>query len=86
MSTTLIVIILAIALVAFFVVGMSLTLMIKGHNIDSEISTNKHMKERGITCAIQEHASADSESCDKLCGDNSCFTCEKNESTSRVRV
>ena len=85
MSSTLIVILLAIFFVAFFVLGMSLTLIFKGHNIDSEISTNKHMKERGITCAVQEHAAAESASCDKLCGDNSCFTCDKNESSSRVK-
>ncbi len=84
MSSTLTVILLALFFVAFFVVAMSLTLIFKGHNIDSEISTNKHMQERGITCAIQEHASTDSASCDKLCGDNTCFTCEKNESSSRV--
>ena len=84
MSSTLTVILLSLFFVAFFVVAMSLTLIFKGHNIDSEISTNKHMQERGITCAIQEHAATDSESCDKLCGDNTCFTCEKNESTSRV--
>ena len=32
---------------AFSSMGMSLTLMIKGHNIDSEISTNKNMQRLG---------------------------------------
>ncbi|MEG1623017.1 MAG: hypothetical protein RR330_06580 [Alistipes sp.] len=54
MPTWLIVILCAVVALALFVLGMSLTLMLKGHNIDSEISTNKHMQERGIKCAIQE--------------------------------
>ena len=33
---------------------MSLTLMFKGHFIDSEISTNKNMQRLGIKCAVQE--------------------------------
>ena len=43
MSTTLLVILVAIGVVGFFMLGMSLTLIFKGHNIDSEISTNKEM-------------------------------------------
>ena len=41
MSNWIIVILCAVAAVALFVAGMSLTLMLKGHHIDSEISTNK---------------------------------------------
>ena len=41
MPTWLIVFLFALGAVALFVVGMSLTLMIKGHHIDSEISTSK---------------------------------------------
>ena len=44
----------ALGAVGLFVVGMSLTLMIKGHHIDSEISTNKDMQRLGIRCAVQE--------------------------------
>ena len=54
MPTWLIVFLFALGAVALFVVGMSLTLMIKGHNIDSEISTNKNMQRLGIKCAAQE--------------------------------
>lgn len=54
MPTWLIVLICSIAAVALFVVGMSLTLMLKGHHIDSEISTNKNMQKLGIRCAVQE--------------------------------
>ena len=76
MSTTWIVILIAIVLVAFFVLGMSL------HNIDSEISENKHMRERGIKCAVQETHELDAEragkkaACDDttVCGGN-CSSC-----------
>ena len=33
---------------------MSLTLIFKGHHIDSEISTNENMRKLGIKCAVQE--------------------------------
>ena len=59
MPAWLIVLLCAIAAVAFFVVVMSLTLMIKGHHIDSEISTNKEMQRLGIKCAVQETREAD---------------------------
>mgnify|MGYP007120240179 CR=1 FL=1 len=59
MPTWLIVILCAVAAVGLFVIGMSLTLMIKGHHIDSEISTNKDMQRLGIKCAVQETREAD---------------------------
>ena len=59
MPAWLIVLLCAIAADAFFVVGMSLPLMIKGHHIDSEISTNKEMQRLGIKCAVQETREAD---------------------------
>lgn len=59
MPAWLIVILCAVAAVGLFVVGMSLTLMIKGHFIDSEISTNKNMQRLGIKCAVQETREAD---------------------------
>ncbi len=54
MASWLIVLLCSIGAVAFFMVGMSITLMIKGHFIDSEISTNKHMRQMNIHCAVQE--------------------------------
>lgn len=50
----LIVVLCTAAAVACFVAGMSLTLIIKGRHIDSEISTNAEMRRRGIKCAVQE--------------------------------
>ena len=54
MPSWLVVVGISIVAVGFFVIGLSLTLMIKGHNIDSEISTNKDMQKLGIKCAVQE--------------------------------
>ncbi len=59
MPDWLIVVLCAVAAVGLFVLGMSLTLMIKGHHIDSEISTNKNMQRLGIKCAVQETREAD---------------------------
>ena len=59
MAPWLIVLIGAACAVALLVVGLSLTLMIKGHHIDSEISTNKDMQRLGIKCAVQETREAD---------------------------
>lgn len=54
MPDWLILILCAVAAVGLFVVGMSLTLLVKGRHIDSEISTNKNMQRLGIKCAVQE--------------------------------
>lgn len=59
MSTWLIVLLFSIGAVALFVVGLSLTLIFKGHPIDSEISTNPNMQRLGIKCALQETREAD---------------------------
>lgn len=81
MSTTLIIILISIGLVAFFVLAMSLTLMFKGHNIKSEISDNENMRERGIKCVIQETRELDAEaaglsSCDEnVCTSGDCASC-----------
>lgn len=54
MPTWLIILLFTILAVGFFVLAMSLTLIIKGHHIDSEISTNKNMQKLGIKCAVQQ--------------------------------
>ena len=54
MPQWLIIIGISVRAVGFFVLGLSLTLIIKGHHIDSEISTNKDMQRLGIKCAVQE--------------------------------
>ena len=79
MPTWLTVILCAAGAVAFFVVGMSLTLMLKGNNIDSEISTNREIQRRGIKCAVQETREAiqqsDCKETSELCSVN-CAGCD----------
>ena len=76
MAHWLIVLLFSIAAVALFVIGMSLTLMIKGHNIDSEISTNKDMQRLGIKCAVQESREESVQTdCDSVCSGN-CSACD----------
>ena len=54
MPNWLVVILFAVGAVAFFGIALSLTLIFKGHHIESEISTNPNMKKLGIKCAVQE--------------------------------
>ena len=54
MSSLLITIIAAIVVVGFFALAMSLTYILTGHHIQSEISTNPNMQKMGIKCAVQE--------------------------------
>ncbi len=76
MAHWLIVLLFAIAAVALFVVGMSLTLMIKGHHIESEISTNKNMQRLGIKCAVQESREDSGQTdCNDVCSGN-CSACD----------
>jgi uncharacterized protein YneF (UPF0154 family) len=65
MSSILVVIVASIIVVAFFFVGLGLTRMVKGHDIQSEISTNPHMQERGIKCAMQQEREAQLEAMGK---------------------
>ena len=54
MSSGWLIFLIAVGVVAFFVVGMSLTIIFKGHYMESEIGENRHMKARGIRCASQQ--------------------------------
>lgn len=72
---TIIVIGIAIVAVAALVAGLSLTLIVKGHHIDSEISTNRHMKARGITCAVKDATPADCTQPSIACEGASCESC-----------
>ena len=65
MSSILVVIVASIIVVAFFFVGLGLTRMVKGHDIQSEISTNPHMQERGLKCAMQQEREAQLEAMGK---------------------
>lgn len=80
MNPTLLLFLIVFIAVAVFVIGMSLTLIIKGRHIDSEIGDNKHMQERGIKCAAQqmrdeEHSGENSYGENIGCSDQSCVSC-----------
>jgi hypothetical protein len=77
MADWLTVVAISIGAVAFLVVGMSLTLMIKGHHIDSEISTNKNMQKLGIKCAVQQTRDEDGTSnCHDVGCSGNCAGCD----------
>ena len=84
MGKTLVVILVAVAALALFVLAMSLTLIFKGHHIDSEISTNKNMQKLGIKCAVQETREdmADDDCADSVCSGN-CAGCDIEHNTDK---
>lgn len=86
MPTWLIVILITIVAVALFVLAMSLTLILKGRNIDSEISTNKNMQKLGIRCAVQESRedSGQVDCADLGCAGN-CSSCDIEEPEHEAR-
>ncbi len=78
MSAWLVILLFSVGAVLLFVVGLSLTLMIKGHHIDGEISTNRHMRARGITCAVHDALDSPESSKDcpaTNCSETSCASC-----------
>lgn len=83
MPSWLVVVLFAIGAVAFFGIALSITLIFKGHHIESEISTNPNMKKLGIKCAVQEtREDMAAESCetDSVCTGN-CAGCDIDHST-----
>ena len=82
MPSWLVVMLFAIGAVAFFGVALSITLIFKGHHIESEISTNPNMKKLGIKCAVQEtreDMAADDCDTDSVCTGN-CAGCDIDHS------
>ena len=75
-STILIVILISIGLVGFFFLGMSLTQIFKGHDIDSEIATNKNMQRLGIKCAVQESREDTGTDCADVGCHGNCSSCD----------
>ena len=75
-STILIVILISIGLVGFFFLGMSLTQIFKGHDIDSEIATNTNMQRLGIKCAVQESREDTGTDCEDLGCHGNCSSCD----------
>ena len=78
MATWVVVLAASIIFVGLFALGMSLTLIFKGHHIESEISTNPNMRRLGIRCVVEEAREASGAagvSCDDPCSGN-CAACD----------
>lgn len=62
-------------------IGLSLTLIFKGHNLESEVGDNRHMKKMGIKCTSQqlreEERALRGEDCGSLtdCSPDGCGSC-----------
>ena len=65
----------SIVFVGLFALGMSLTLIFKGHHIESEISTNPNMKKLGIKCVVEEAREAAGAECGATPCDSNCASC-----------
>lgn len=77
MSSTISVILIAIAALTIFVVGLSLTLIFKGHNIDGDISTNENMRKLGIKCPVREaREEQQGEDCSDFGCSGACSSCD----------
>lgn len=85
MSTMLITILIAILAVGLFVLGLSITLIRKGRNLESDVGSNREMRRRGIECASAQIRREEAErlgnksyvptECDGACG--TCGTQDK---------
>ena len=80
MASWVVVLIASVVFVGLFALGMSLTLIFKGHHIESEISTNPNMRRLGIKCVVEEAREAAGNGCsvqgDAPCS-GSCGDCTK---------
>ena len=63
MASWVVVLIASVVFVGLFALGMSLTLIFKGHHIESEISTNPTMRKLGIKCVVEEAREAQGVDC-----------------------
>ncbi len=65
--------------IGFLVLGMSLTLILRGHHIRSEIADNPEMKKRGIRCAAEEMRALENGNDDASgCAAGDCTSCGKS--------
>ena len=78
MASWLVVLIASIVLVGLFALGLSLTLIFKGHNIRSEISTNPDMQRLGIKCVVEEARRDSGAPCDDAPCAGNCAACDSD--------
>lgn len=80
MSNFLIALIVSVVVVAIFVIGLSITLMRKGHNIETDVGSNRHMRALGLECASaqirrEEAARLGLKDQPLGCGESQCDSC-----------
>lgn len=83
MSTTLLVFLIAVGAVGLFVLGLSITLIRKGHDLESDVGSNREMRRLGIDCASAQLRREEAERLGRKFGtegpvggcDGSCGTC-----------
>lgn len=77
MSSLLILTAAAAIAAGFFVLGLSLTLIFKGHHIDGDISTNENMRRLGIKCPVREaREDMQGEDCSDAGCSGACSSCD----------
>ncbi|MFI3268134.1 MAG: hypothetical protein R3Y51_05400 [Rikenellaceae bacterium] len=92
MNPTVFVVLAAVIMVALMVLGLSITQIRKGRDLQSEVGENDEMKKRGLKCASQEMIEEEKALglIDGDCGDfvscslGSCNTCTEHADTSVV--
>lgn len=81
MNSIWITLIIALIVVAFLFLGLALTRMIKGKDLQGDVGNNDHMREKGLVCAAKQFRDEEgiSDCGDGVsCGD--CGTCEQHKS------
>ena len=79
------VLIITIAALAFMMLGLALTRMIKGKDLQTEVGENDEMKKRGLTCASDQFRREEAElrggDCGDFisCGTGGCGTCTEHD-------
>lgn len=85
MSSVWVIFLIAVVAVGLFVLGLSITLMRKGHDLESDVGSNREMKRLGIECASAQLRREEAErtgrrayaaeGCDGSCGTCGVSTC-----------
>ncbi len=64
----------AVGAVALMMLGLSITLMRKGHNIEGDVGDNREMKKLGLKCTIEEMSGGHDEC--PAAGEQCCSHCD----------
>ncbi|MEG1553543.1 MAG: hypothetical protein RSB93_04180 [Rikenellaceae bacterium] len=77
MNSILLTLIIALGVVAFMFVGLAITRIVKGKDLQSDVGNNDHMKDEGIICASKQFRAEEAAlSCDKdVPCSSDCGTC-----------